>query len=112
MSSSDSESSDFSIDSIFENLLAVDFEEESDVEASARQTTSGADLGPAAQAQPVLEVEDLPYQPYSGEPLADEDFLENYRREIRGQERMHEILDQRFEGIIDISEWWVRFFLC
>ncbi len=62
MSSSDSESSDFSIDSIFENLLAVDFEEESDVEASARQTTSGADLGPAAQAQPVLEVEDLPYQ--------------------------------------------------
>ena len=31
MSSSDSESSDSSIDSIFENLLAVDFEEESDV---------------------------------------------------------------------------------
>ena len=60
----------------------------------------------------MLEVEDLAYQPYSGEPLAHEDFLENYCREIRGQERMHEILDQPFEGIIDISEWWVRFFLC
>lgn len=46
--------------------------------------------------------------PYWDEPLADEEFMRNYNREIRVITECNERLVRRFQGAEQLQSWWVQ----
>ena len=77
---------------------------------------------PFDEAQLENEIEDLTLEPqtsrvegaqWSGmphedDPIADEVYVANYRRQIAERNERLKILTDRFEGRIDVADWYVK----
>ena len=48
-------------------------------------------------------------EPYAEEPLADEEWLQNYRKEQEDKEYLERKLKLRIDNAVPVSDWWVCF---
>ena len=46
-------------------------------------------------------------EPYAEEPFADEEWLQNYRKEQEEKEDLEEELKLRLDNFVPVSDWWV-----
>ena len=49
--------------------------------------------------------DDSDFEPYADEPIADQNWIEQYEKEIKMADDQEAILKKRLEGIIAVSEW-------
>ena len=73
-------------------------EEDFDVEVADEGATASADR---------LEVDsgEEEYQPYSGEPIADEEWLVEYNQRTARAEEQLTVLNSRLDGSVPVSSW-------
>lgn len=64
------------------------------------EVTDGGDVGASHAAY-----EDDSFEPYTDEPLADEDWLANYRKEQEEKTELEENLTKRLDNRVRVGNW-------
>ena len=78
-------------------------EEEYQIEVEASDCVSQLDESPTRAISNSLE-------PYADEPLADEEWLANYRKENEEKDQVENELKRRLENSVCVEEWQANFY--
>ena len=83
-----------------------------EVEDGNENQVIGAAAAAAASVQPfvcvpigLLDFDEDDNEPYGGEPLADQEWLENYDRRIARVQEQEHFLNSRLNGTVTVNSW-------